>query len=166
MVQTLPAGRHAWTAKQQMAEVLALICRYTATTPSALAAHVPDVVVALADSTFQDEFPDSIKLRMRCSCLSCLAQISHNMQGKAAVREAGAIPVLAKLLNEKDGTTISKTLSVFMALSIDTESKYAILQVSDKVNGQSLLRTPCNVSTSRSDRLARMMNVVDCNVTC
>jgi hypothetical protein len=128
-VQILHAGMHSWTAKQQMTEVLALICRYTPATLSALAAHVPDVVVALVERTFEADFPEGVKLGMRYSCLNCLVQLSQSMEGKAAVREAGAVPILANLLKEKDSTTISKTLSAFMALSIDTESKYVILQV-------------------------------------
>jgi hypothetical protein len=120
-----------------MTKVLALICRYTLATLSALAARVPEVVVALVEKTFEADFPDGVKLSMRYSCLNCLVQLSQSMEGKAAVREAGAIPVLAKLLQEKDGTTISKTLCTFMALSIDTESKYAILQVSGRFSAGS-----------------------------
>ena len=129
MLQSLPSDSGAWAAKEQIVQALGFICRHAEATPAALAAGVPAQVVDLAETTLSKDIPADVRLAVRYSCLDCMMQLCHDVRGMAAIREAGAVPVLAKLLHAGDGTTIGKALHTLMGLSIDVESKLEILQV-------------------------------------
>lgn len=142
-------------------QALGFICRHTEATPAALAAGVPAQVVGLAETTLTDDIPADVRLAVRFSCLDCMMQLCHDVRGMAAVRAAGAVPVLAKLLHAADGATIGKALQTLMGLSIDVESKLEILQV----RPEHACATACNCSNLSFCNLAHNWNVLLCVLT-
>ena len=65
---------------------------------AAIRCDVPACIVALVKQALEPQFSGSAGANMRCSCAECLAQMSHHVDGKARMREAGAIDVLTQLL--------------------------------------------------------------------
>jgi hypothetical protein len=128
-LQTLGFDGSAWKAKQIIAHTLAMVGRSNTAVPVALAAGVPDLIVAFAEASFESTFPEQSRQAMQRSCVECLLQLSHTVEGKAGVRAAGGIPVLGRLLRSGDSVTVGKALYAFMCLTIDNESKQATLEV-------------------------------------
>lgn len=118
-----------WQAKQLMAETFALITRCDAAIPTAVKAGVPQQIVQYSHAAVGPAFPSSCKVSMMRSCVECLLQLTHGPTGKAAIREAGGIPVLAAQLGSDDAAVINRALHAFMGLTIDIDSKQLTLEV-------------------------------------
>jgi hypothetical protein len=121
--------RITWDVKQQIAYTLAMVTRCDAATQAVLAADVPTQIATLLDSSFGSSFPASYREPIQRSCVECLGQLSHAPEGKTAIRQAGGIQVLARLLDGDDSITVSKALQALMGLTFDIESKELTLRV-------------------------------------
>lgn len=103
--------------------------RCDAAIPAAVAAGVAQRIVDFAEVSQEATFPAAYKSAMLRSCVEGLVQLTHTPAGKAAIREAHGIPMLAALLRSDDSVVVCQALHAFMGLTIDIESKLATLEV-------------------------------------
>ena len=129
LLQDLGFDHDGWQAKRLIASTLAMLCRCDAAIPAAIQANVPAHIVTFAEASLEPTFPADCKEAMQHSCIDAIQQLAHSNEGKAAVRAAGVIPVLANLLHSDNAVTVGKALHGFMGLTIDNESKEPTLEV-------------------------------------
>ncbi|GIL61933.1 hypothetical protein Vafri_16299 [Volvox africanus] len=95
---------------------------------AALDAGVPACLVALAgrglngDLKFESRLMDLLQL-----VATCLEQICHHAQGKAAAREAEAHKILAELLGLQHRETVKHAAAALMGLAVEKESKVNVM---------------------------------------
>ena len=147
VLQMLDQDNTARESKIELVLVLAMLMRSVDATSHALEARVPAAIVALVTETFDGSFPANHKEILQRNCVECLFQLSHVPEGKTAIREAGAIDVLTKLLDSQDSKTVSLALHTFMGLTIDIDSKEPTLQVpSSRIRCISCCFLPCSAA--------------------
>ncbi|KAG1668019.1 hypothetical protein FOA52_006552 [Chlamydomonas sp. UWO 241] len=113
------------------ATALASLCTTDAGILSCLKHYVPACIVRLAGRCLTGDFKFESDLNECYEAVAdCLEQIAHQKYGKTAVREAGAIPVLAQLLEvaQWHAATVKKATAALMATSVEKDSKLPIVE--------------------------------------
>jgi hypothetical protein len=117
-----------WQAQQQVAHTMAMVMRTGSRgIAAALRAEVPACIVALAnEALFGDSRGSAGAAVMRNSCR---AKLSHDADGRSALRRASGIPVLSFMLDMPNVPTVAKALEALMGITLDAGSKVPTIQV-------------------------------------
>ena len=113
LIQAKDSSKDTWCAKEQVVYALAMITRCDEGILAAIRCDVPACIVALVKQALEPQFIGSAGASMRCSCAECLAQMSHHVDGKARMREAGAIDVLTELLKAQVRAVLHQPMILF-----------------------------------------------------
>lgn len=106
-----------------------MLARSEAGIKAALAAEFPAIAINLGKSAITRVDQGGSSLAMCQRCTEFLRQLSHEEQGKIAIREAKGIPVLAKMLHCGDEKTVINAVDALMGITIDPEGKVQTVQV-------------------------------------
>lgn len=109
--------------------IWSMLARTDAGITAALAADFPSISIDLAKAAIKrvEQGGSSISMCQRCS--EFLRQLSHEKEGKIAIREAKGIPVLAWMLQCSDERTVVNSVDALMGITIDAEGKVQTVQV-------------------------------------
>lgn len=106
-----------------------MLARSEAGIKAALAADFPAIAIDLAKAAMKTVERGSPSFTMCQRCTEFLLQLSHEEQGKVAIREAKGIPVLARMLHCSDEKTVVNAVDALMGITIDPEGKVQTVQV-------------------------------------
>lgn len=109
--------------------IWARLARSEAGITAALETDFPATAIGLAKTAMKTGDPGGSSISMCQRCTEFLAQLSHEDQGKVAIREAKGIPVLARLLHCADEKTVLNAVNALMGITIDPEGKVQTVQV-------------------------------------
>lgn len=106
-----------------------MLARSEAGIKAALAADFPAIAIDQAKAAIKTVERGGSSFTMCQRSTEFLLQLSHEEQGKVAIREAKGIPVLARMLHCSDEKTVVNAVDALMGITIDPEGKVQTVQV-------------------------------------